>query len=69
MVEVEKVEKLDNGKFVINGSVMVSDVEMMTNGDFSAKVDHDGKYSEDEIEVLLGQFIGDAIADLIEQSE
>lgn len=66
--KVEKVIKIDEGVFRINGCVQVSDLSYEEDGRFLANIEFDeSQITEQNAEKLVNDFIVEAIRDSLEQ--
>lgn len=66
-IELTSVKKLEAGVYLINDMIKVSNLTIESNGQFLADVDYNEEvYSERDVEILIGRFVGEALADRIE---
>lgn len=66
-IELTSVKKLESGVYLINEMIKVSNLSIESNGQFLADVDYNEEvYSERDVEILIGRFVGEALADRME---
>lgn len=63
-INIESVKKMRSGSFLINDTLLLTDLVLGDNGQFTVNASYDEEVlTERDAEILIGQFIGEALAD------